>query len=57
MSRNKKINRHLEEISKELTAFTYQKIKVDLDDEYYMRCDRNFSNMLRRGEVCTGEEN
>ena len=57
MSRNKKIKRELEQMNKTLALHTYLQTKARLENEYYMRCDRNFSKMLRRGEVCIGGEN
>ena len=51
MSRDKKISRHLEEISRELAYFTYQKIKGKLEGEHYGCCSAVFDGMVRRGEI------
>ena len=56
MSKPKKIKRDLDEMSGELTDKIYRRTLDRLEGEYYGRCSAHFVDMVRRGEVCIGED-
>ena len=56
MSEPKKIKRDLDEMSKELTDRIYRRTLDRLEGEYYGCCAAHFVDMVRRGEICIGEE-